>query len=75
MLSRDAAFFIYSFNWIGPDGLFDLVHAMGIDGWCPNSQMQLMEVLDVSHPLVQGISDWQQYYVEWLLSQLRPPLL
>ena len=65
----DTAFFIYSFNWIGPDGLFDLVHAMGIEGWCPTSQMQLMEVLDHLHPLVQGISDWQQYYVESIIIQ------
>lgn len=65
----DAAFFIYCFNWIGPDGLLDLVNAMGIEGWCPTSYMQLMEVFDPLHPLVQGISDWQQYYVTSIIMQ------
>lgn len=65
----EAAFFIYCFNWIGPDGLFDLVHAMGIAAWSPSYYMQLMEVLDYSHPIVQGISNWEQYYVESIMIQ------
>ena len=65
----DAAFFIYCFNWIGPDGLLDLAHAMGIQAWSPSYYIQLMEVLDYLHPLVQGISDWQQYYVESIMIQ------
>lgn len=62
-------FFVYAFNWIGPDGLQDLANSMGIEAWSPQYGMDLMEVIYPGHPLVEGISNWSQDYVSSIMVQ------